>query len=176
MMSKKKKDKTDESTKTKAKRSSKKASHGDAIVIRGAPLRQSNRPRRPCPGAPAAAGKESAVVELSDDDIALRAYYIAERRRRLDLPGDEIGDWVEAERQLRAEARKNPLDDRLSRGSRQARAAQRGLTVPPTPGPGENFLLPGGWLLYVPDPRMISVASAERASAVHICGRNFKSC
>ena len=42
--------------------------------------------------------------DVSADEIALRAYYIAEHRRNLSLPGDELGDWVEAERQLRKEA------------------------------------------------------------------------
>jgi len=42
--------------------------------------------------------------EITTADIALRAYYIAEKRRKSGLPGDETSDWVEAERQLRAEA------------------------------------------------------------------------
>jgi hypothetical protein len=36
----------------------------------------------------------------------MRAYYLAEHRRTLNLPGDAMGDWVEAERQLRKEAGK----------------------------------------------------------------------
>lgn len=44
-----------------------------------------------------------AVAGFSHDDIALRAYYIAERRRNLGLPGDSHSDWVEAERQLLSE-------------------------------------------------------------------------
>ncbi|MDX2080124.1 MAG: DUF2934 domain-containing protein [Terrimicrobiaceae bacterium] len=52
--------------------------------------------------------KKPAPVEMviSNDDIALRAYYIAERRQRLGWPGDSTSDWIEAERQLRAEALK----------------------------------------------------------------------
>ncbi|MFZ0710795.1 MAG: hypothetical protein WAM53_12205 [Terrimicrobiaceae bacterium] len=102
----KKKDKPDESTKAKAKRSSKKASHGDAIVNRGASVAAVESPAPPVPRRSGGGRKRDAVVELSDDDIARRAYFISERRRLLDLPGDEIDDWVEAERQLRAEARK----------------------------------------------------------------------
>ena len=64
----------------------------------------------PAPPMPrsASSGKKKAAAALgfSNHDVALRAYYIAERRRKLDLPGDEMGDWVEAERQLRKEARK----------------------------------------------------------------------
>ena len=37
------------------------------------------------------------------DDVALRAYFIAEKRRNHGLHGDEHQDWVEAERQLAAE-------------------------------------------------------------------------
>jgi len=49
--------------------------------------------------------KRPAVV-LTTEDIALRAYFIAERRNRMGWPGDETSDWVEAERQLQAEAAK----------------------------------------------------------------------
>lgn len=56
----------------------------------------------------AAAPKKRKPVEsaLSSGDIALRAYYIAEHRQKHGLTGDEAGDWHEAERQLRKEARK----------------------------------------------------------------------
>jgi hypothetical protein len=40
----------------------------------------------------------------SDEDIQLRAYFISERRHRLDLPGDASSDWIEAKRQLLSEA------------------------------------------------------------------------
>jgi hypothetical protein len=45
-------------------------------------------------------------VEPSDDDVRLRAYFISERRRRFALPGDAESDWLEAKRQLLAEARR----------------------------------------------------------------------
>src|SRR5690348_14534744 len=38
------------------------------------------------------------------DDVALRAYFISEKRRARGLPGDEHQDWLEAERQLLAES------------------------------------------------------------------------
>jgi len=44
---------------------------------------------------------------ISTSDIALRAYFIAEKRRTTGLPGDELGDWVEAERQLLVEKERN---------------------------------------------------------------------
>ena len=40
---------------------------------------------------------------FSNEDVALRAYYIAEKRQASGLPGDTHSDWVEAERQLRKE-------------------------------------------------------------------------
>jgi hypothetical protein len=43
---------------------------------------------------------------FTQDDIALRAYYIAEKRQQQGLPGDESSDWIEAERQLLAESKK----------------------------------------------------------------------
>ena len=105
-MSKKKKEKTDEPTKTKTKRSSRKASE-DAIAIDGAPAAAMGSPA-PSTLRSASGGrkKAAAAVGFSNHDVALRAYYIAERRRKLDLPGDAMGDWVEAERELRQEARK----------------------------------------------------------------------
>ena len=45
-------------------------------------------------------------LEVSDDTIRLRAYFISERRRRFALPGDAESDWLEAKRQLLAEARR----------------------------------------------------------------------
>lgn len=41
---------------------------------------------------------------FTTDDIALRAYFIAEKRRLHGLPGDESHDWLEAERQLLSES------------------------------------------------------------------------
>jgi len=43
---------------------------------------------------------------ISLDDIALRAYFIAEKRRTEGRHGDEHQDWIEAERQLVAESSK----------------------------------------------------------------------
>jgi Protein of unknown function (DUF2934) len=41
--------------------------------------------------------------ELTDEQIQTRAYFISERRRRFDLPGDANSDWLEAKRQLLSE-------------------------------------------------------------------------
>lgn len=52
---------------------------------------------------PSAAGPK-ASVEPTDEQIRLRAYFIAERRHKLSLPGDSNHDWIEARRQLIEEA------------------------------------------------------------------------
>ncbi len=52
------------------------------------------------PKAPSA----PAPAEPSDEAIRIRAYFIAERRHRLSLPGDSAHDWIEARRQLIEEA------------------------------------------------------------------------
>ena len=46
---------------------------------------------------------KAAAPTFTTEDIALRAYFVAEHRQRHGLPGDEQGDWLEAERQLLAE-------------------------------------------------------------------------
>ena len=75
------------------------------------------RPRKP--SATRAASEQTAHIsaspqadvmtvsgEPSDDAVRLRAYFISERRRRFALPGDAESDWLEAKRQLLAEARR----------------------------------------------------------------------
>ncbi len=51
----------------------------------------------------AAKTPKPAIPVFTRDDIALRAYFIAEKRHAHGLPGNEHLDWVEAERQLLAE-------------------------------------------------------------------------
>jgi hypothetical protein len=59
--------------------------------------------KKPAPEQPAASAPQSSagrIVEPSDDEIRLRAYFLAERRHKLSLPGDSAHDWIEARRQL----------------------------------------------------------------------------
>ena len=42
-------------------------------------------------------------AQPSNEQIALRAYFIGERRRKLGFPGDETSDWVLAEREISEE-------------------------------------------------------------------------
>ena len=58
--------------------------------------------------APAKVGKSApapaaAAPVFTRDDVALRAYFISEKRRSQGLPGNEHQDWLEAERQIAAE-------------------------------------------------------------------------
>lgn len=53
---------------------------------------------------PKAAPLKNATAAISGEDVALRAYFIAERRAKMGWHGDSTSDWVEAERQLKAEA------------------------------------------------------------------------
>ena len=47
--------------------------------------------------------KAAKPVTIRQEDITFRAYLIGEKRQQLGLPGDSLGDWVEAERQLLGE-------------------------------------------------------------------------
>lgn len=47
------------------------------------------------------APKTPKSAKISQSEIALKAYFIAEARRKMGLPGDEASDWLEAERQLK---------------------------------------------------------------------------
>jgi len=55
------------------------------------------------PAAKTAKKKTADASTVRTEDIAFRAYLIAEKRQQLGLPGDALGDWVEAERQLLGE-------------------------------------------------------------------------
>jgi hypothetical protein len=64
--------------------------------------------KKTAPAAPRSASKKapaaSALREPTDDEIRIRAYFLAERRHQLSLPGDSAHDWIEARRQLIEEA------------------------------------------------------------------------
>lgn len=48
-------------------------------------------------------GLKAAAIDPTDEEIRIRAYFIAERRHRLELVGDADTDWLEAKRQLLSE-------------------------------------------------------------------------
>lgn len=55
-------------------------------------------------GASKKASASPALREPTDEEIRIRAYFLAERRIQLSLPGDSAHDWIEARRQLIEEA------------------------------------------------------------------------
>ena len=84
----------------------------------GKPAVTNQRAVRKAATAPAKAAKAAApkpkratkptaskAPTFGTDDVALRAYFIAEKRRTDGLLGDEHHDWLEAERQLLAESK-----------------------------------------------------------------------
>ena len=61
--------------------------------------------------------REKMDVQLSNEQVALRAYFIGERRRKLGFPGDETSDWVEAKREI-SEELKGLVKEPAARGRR----------------------------------------------------------
>jgi len=51
--------------------------------------------------------QKNKVIQDSREQVALRAYFIGERRRSLGIAGDETSDWVQAEQELRQEFAEN---------------------------------------------------------------------
>jgi Protein of unknown function (DUF2934) len=70
----------------------------------GAAKKKKPAPPKKSAAKRAAASPSRSVVEPTDDQIRLRAYFLAERRHQLSLPGDSNHDWIEARRQLIEEA------------------------------------------------------------------------
>lgn len=56
----------------------------------------------------AAKPKPQSNGSIPSELIAQRAYYIAEARFRAGFPGDPTQDWLEAEKQLKAEVKSGP--------------------------------------------------------------------
>jgi hypothetical protein len=64
-----------------------------AVVAKSSSVR---KPKTPLKAAPKTA--------FTDDDVRIRAYFISEHRTRHGIPGSSADDWLEARRQLEAEA------------------------------------------------------------------------
>jgi Protein of unknown function (DUF2934) len=89
----------------KEKRGAKKASLLDTESLETAPKPKEKKPRAPGKTASSGTGSRSKnkPKEPTVEQIQLRAYFIAERRKALGLHGDATSDWVQAERELREE-------------------------------------------------------------------------
>jgi Protein of unknown function (DUF2934) len=59
--------------------------------------------------------RKKAMEQLNRDQVALHAYFIAERRRKVGMPGDQLSDWVQAERELLSELRPKRRESSLAR-------------------------------------------------------------
>jgi hypothetical protein len=59
-------------------------------------------------------GSAPKQTAFTQEEIALRAYFIAENRHAHGLPGDAHQDWLEAERQIMAERRVAPASSTAS--------------------------------------------------------------
>jgi len=70
--------------------------------------KSASKPAKPAPVPAAAPAKTAKPAQptVSRDEIALRAYYIGERRQTMGWPGDSSSDWIEAEAQLVAELKR----------------------------------------------------------------------
>jgi Protein of unknown function (DUF2934) len=74
--------------------------------VRRAPAKAKKLPTKKTAAKRAAktsAAPAGGTREPTDEEIRLRAYFIAERRHRFALPGDAESDWLEAKRQLLSE-------------------------------------------------------------------------
>jgi hypothetical protein len=86
-----------------AKRAVKPAAKPKTVVKKPkAPSVKAKRTTKPAVAA-AVPGTTDALPAFSREDIALRAYFISEKRRAQGISGDEHQDWIEAERQLLTE-------------------------------------------------------------------------
>jgi Protein of unknown function (DUF2934) len=94
----------------KAKASDKQNAPSDVAALNGNAARPaarkaaSQRKKAMTRKAPATKQEKSRVT---DEAIRIRAYFIAEQRERIGIPGDANSDWIEARRQLLAELGEN---------------------------------------------------------------------
>jgi hypothetical protein len=91
---------------TAAKKAGKRQAPRRATVAKKPPKPKDTRERTAHISATPEADVTPVSGEPSEDAVRLRAYFISERRRRFALPGDTESDWLEAKRQLLAEARR----------------------------------------------------------------------
>jgi hypothetical protein len=90
----------------KAKASDKEKAPSDGAALNGNAARpaanKAASPRKKAMTRKTPATKKQ-KSRVTDEAIRIRAYFIAEQRERLAIPGDANADWIEARRQLLAE-------------------------------------------------------------------------
>jgi len=90
----------------KAKEADKSNAPTDETVLNGhavKPLAKKAVSPRKKPASRKTSAPKRSAPRISDEAIRTRAYFIAEHRKRMSLPGDADSDWLEARRQLLAE-------------------------------------------------------------------------
>ena len=89
----------------KEKRAAKKASLPENFTesLETAPIPKEKKARAPRKTASTGSRSKKKSKDPTIEQIQLRAYFIAERRKSLGLHGDSTSDWVQAERELREE-------------------------------------------------------------------------
>ncbi len=84
--------------KASGKKASGKKAAAKKSAAKKAPSRSAAKPAKPA-ATPAA--------EPTDEQVRIRAYFIAERRSRMALAGDSNNDWIQAREELMAELRQH---------------------------------------------------------------------
>ena len=88
----------------KAKTSDKEEAPSDGAALNGNTAKPAARKAiSPRKKATARKTPKKEKSRVSDEAIRTRAYFIAEQRERIGIPGDANSDWIEARRQLLAE-------------------------------------------------------------------------
>lgn len=83
------------------------AANNDAIIekpIRAKVATTTTRKRTPARKTSPFPSQNGHLHPITAEQIALRAYYLAEKRQKKGLPGNPNSDWLEAEAQLQTEA------------------------------------------------------------------------
>jgi hypothetical protein len=74
------------------------------VAAAPAKKKKAETPKKPIVKKTAPTSKPA--IEPTDEQIRLRAYFLAELRHKLSLAGDSNHDWIEARRQLIEEAQR----------------------------------------------------------------------
>ncbi len=83
------------------------AATNDAIIekpIRAKAAATTPRKRTPAKKSAPFPSQNGHLHPITAEQIALRAYYLAEKRQKKGVPGNANSDWLEAEAQLQTEA------------------------------------------------------------------------